>query len=137
MQDVLGIIEEKLKAYPQICYERSEDSITVEPRDDRGFSVSLFLVGDAPKVSYAVYYDGWHDEIENAEEAIECFAYGLSPECRLLETSRNGEPYKWTMEYKAESGWAEHSTTSLIFTKFWKKKTERYLQNHLIRLKNE
>lgn len=137
MQDVLGIIEEKLKAYPQIRYKRSEDSITVEPRNENGFSVSLFLVGDDADRSYAVYYAGWHDEIENAEEAIECFAYGLSPECRLKETSRGGEPYKWILEYKGENGWQEHSTTSLIFTRFWKKKTERYLQNHLISLKND
>ncbi|MBX3244574.1 MAG: hypothetical protein KF685_08985 [Acidobacteria bacterium] len=137
MQDVLGIIEKKLKAYPNVRYEKSEDSITVQPTDDKGFSVSLFLVGEAPNVSYAVYYDGWHDEISDCNEALECFAYGLSSECRLIETSRNGEPYKWTMEYKTESGWAEHSTTSLIFTKFWKKKTERYLQNHLISLKND
>lgn len=132
MTEVLQKIEERLKHYPGSRYKISEDSITVFPVDENGFDVSLFVSEMDSQTLYTVYYDGWHEEFSDEDEAQECFAYGLSSECRLKEFSCGGEPYKWTLEYKTEDGWEEHSTTALIFTKFWRKRTKRYLQNDLL-----
>lgn len=42
----------------------------------------------------AVYFNSWHEEFDDEDEALNCSAFGLSSECRLKEFNRNGEPYK-------------------------------------------
>lgn len=121
-------IKEKLKKYPQVTYEEAENYISVLPIVDKGFTVSLEISDENIKV----FYNGWHDDFENEEEALNCFAFGLSNECRLKEFCRNGEPYKWTLEYKDGENWIEDSTTGLFNFAVWQKQTIHYLQNNLI-----
>ena len=127
--NIIEKIKEKLKKYPQVNYEETENFISVLPLNDKGFTVSLEIAYDDLKV----FYNGWHENFENEEEALKCFAFGLSSECRLKEFCRDGEPYKWTLEYKDGENWIEDSTTSLFNFSIWKKTKINYLHNDLIK----
>ena len=130
MHQTIQKVLDKLKKYPETEYELTENSITVLPKNEKGFPVTLTVhVGN----SFTVAYDFWHEEFENEDEALNCLAFGLSEECRLKLTKRGQQPYKWTVEYYDEGAWREDSTTGLFNLKFWKKSKVIYLQNDLIK----
>jgi hypothetical protein len=122
-------IKEKLEKYPQINYEETENTISVLPTSDKGFTVSL----EISQSLFKVFYNGWHEDFEDEEKALNCFAFGLSNECRLKEFRRNNKPCKWTMEYKNSEDWIEDSTIGLLIFAVWQKQTIHYLQNDLIK----
>ncbi len=127
----MSVIEEikvRLRKYPQAKYESDDASISVFPMSDGGFTVSLAEHQD----SYTVSFDGWHEEFQDKEEALNCFAFGLSSECRLKEVRRGNSAYKWTVESSENGKWVEDGTTGLFLFPFWKKKEVRYLQNRLL-----
>jgi hypothetical protein len=66
-------------------------SISVLPSADNGFTVTLRVSGEG----YTVFFDGWHEDFNDQEEALNCFAFGLADECRLKESRRGGFAYKW------------------------------------------
>jgi len=122
-------IENKLRKYPSARYSRVGDTITVEATDGDGFSVWL----TEKKPGYTVGYDGWHEEFDDEEDALNAFAFGLSDDCRLKVVRRGSSDCAWTVEGKNEDGnWIGDSTTGLLMTPFWKKKSIAYRQNHLI-----
>ena len=122
-------IENKLRKYPSALYSRVGDTIKVEATDGAGFSVWL----TEKKPGYTVGYDGWHDEFDDVEDALNAFAFGLSDDCRLKVVRRGNSDCAWTVEGKNEDGnWIGDSTTGLLMTPFWKKKSISYRQNHLI-----
>jgi len=127
--NVIDEIKERLKKYPQVNYTETDNFISVLPASDKGFTVSLEINQDA----FKVFYNGWHEDFDDEIKALNCFAFGLSAECRLKEFWRNGEPYKWTLEYKDGDYWTEDSTTGLFNVSFWQKQTINYLQNDLIK----
>jgi len=132
----MRIIEEiaaKLQKYPHVKYEGGGDFINVLPTSDHGFTVGLV----ARQGSYTVSFNGWHEDYEDEEEALNCFGFGLSSECRLKEDRRGGIVYKWTVQSKANGKWIEDSTTGLLLFPFWMKKETRYLQNDLIGMVSE
>jgi len=122
-------IKEKLQKYPHINFEEDENSIWILPTSQKGFTVTLDIGYDNIKV----FFNGWHEDFESEEEALNCFAFGLSRDCRLKEFRRNDESYKWTLEYKENDEWIADGTTSLFNFAFWKKQTIHYLQNDLIK----
>ena len=122
-------IVDKLKSYSGVAYEATEDTVTVLPDSDKGFPVTLTAHGN----SFMVYYDFWHEQFDSEEEALNCFVFGLSKECRLKLTNRGQRTYKWTVEYNDQASWKEDSTTGLFNLAFWKKSTVIYLQNDLIK----
>ena len=126
--DTIEKIKDKLQKYPHVKYESDRNSISVFPTSDDGFTVSLTVNPD----SYTVSFDSWHEDFESEEEALNCFAFGLSSDCRLKEYRRGNFAYKWTVESKENGEWVEDSTTGLFLFPFWMKKEERYLQNDLI-----
>ena len=99
------------------------------PTSNNGFTVGLAVNQN----SYTVSFDGWHEDFESREEALDCFAFGLSSECRLKEYRRGNFAYKWTVESKENGGWVEEGTTGLLLFPFWMRKEVRYLQNDLIK----
>lgn len=123
-------IKARLKKYPDVRYEWDASSITVRPSSPDGFAV--MLVVSAPN-SYTIAFDGWHEDFEDPEEALEVFAFGLSNECRLKEFRRGRFAYKWTVESLEDGRWEEQGTTGLLLFPFWMKKSVRYLQNNLLR----
>ena len=69
----------KLKKYPQVSFQVAPHSVTVNPTSVNGFKVSLEVIGGI----FRVYFEGWHEEFSKENEALNCFAFGLSEECRL------------------------------------------------------
>lgn len=76
---------------------------------------------------------GWHEEFERPEEALECFAFGLSDQTRLCVVSRGGFDHKWTLESWDGTAWVPDSTTGLLFFPFWRRSATRHLRNHLVK----
>lgn len=131
---VIDDIKTRLAKYPDARYEADASSITVFPTAPEGFSVGLTLNSDN---SYTVSFDGWHEEFDDADEALNIFSLGLSDECRLRENRRGNFVYRWTVETLEDGRWQEQSTTSLLLFPFWMKRKMRYLQNKLLTRKSE
>jgi hypothetical protein len=123
-------IRRRLDKYPAVKYEIQDRSIGVKSQSEEGFTVWLILNSDD---TYTVFFEGWHENFDHEEEALEIFAFGLSDECRLKEYRRAGFAYRWTVELWVDGKWCEHSTTGLLLFPFWKKPVVRYLKNNVIR----
>jgi hypothetical protein len=82
------------------------------------------------------FFNGWHEDFTEGEEALNCFAFGLSAQCRLLEYHRGNYAYKWALEVKRPTGWVRESVTALIFVPFWREKKVRVLQNQYLQEKD-
>lgn len=121
-------IIKKLEHFQNISYKIEENILTVFPSNNYGFQVSFVVT----KNKYYVYYDVWHSEFKDEDEAISCFAFGLTNKCRLRVNSRGSKDYKWILEYNEEGEWKEHSYTSVFNFKIWNSKNTRYLTNNLI-----
>jgi|SRR6266851_1489853 len=128
--NVIDDIKAKLQTYPNARYEISGSSISVLPISDNGFTVRLDLAPDR----YTVSFNGWHEDFQYEEEALQCFAFGLSDECRLKEWRRGNFAYRWAVESRENGRWVADSETGLFLFPFWKAKEVRYLQNNLILL---
>lgn len=121
-------LKSKLVKYPELTYSETPSSLEVPPVDDTGFSVSL--IDEAP--NFTVHYEGWHEHFTDQEQALNCFAFGLSASCRLVVTRRGTTPVHWQLEVFQEGSWIPDSCTGLIFTPFWRAKNVVHLQNHVI-----
>jgi len=128
MKNAIEQIEERLRKYPHVRYEVDASSISVQPTSNDGFTVYLKFI----QSHYTVFFNGWHEDFEKEDEALECFAFGLSDECRLKEYRRGNFAYRWAVESKQDGNWVSDSETGLFFFPFWKPKEVCYLQNNLI-----
>jgi hypothetical protein len=94
-------IKTKLSAYPDVQYSESADGIDVHPRDQSGFTVGLRITPSG----FTVNFDSWHEEFTSEDEALDCFAFGLSPKCRLavvfVATQR---PSGWSKDWRTTHG---------------------------------
>jgi len=120
-------IIEKLTKYPELSYEKEGNSISVTP--DNGFLVWL----TETESNLTVGFSGWHEEFSDIEEALNCFAFGLSSKCRLKIYRRGDTEYKWIVHVQHENEWSDDSETGLFFFPFWRKKEIICLQNAIIR----
>ena len=130
MDNTLNKILEKLKNHPDIIYSVTDNSVTVTPHDNNGFPVTLTCCGDN---YFVVAYDFWHEEFNNEKEALNCFLFGLSDECKLKVSKSGQRLFKSTVEFCDNGVWTASSTTGRINFTFWKKTTVDYLQNHFIK----
>lgn len=122
-------VQQRLLKYPSLSYHQTDNSsITVAAPSPNGFSLTL----TATQNGYVVFFDGWHEEFRSDEEALNCFAFGLSDQCRLKVFRRGQRDYKWTVESRTDAGWTEDSTTGLLFFPFWKGEEIVYRQNSVI-----
>jgi hypothetical protein len=121
-------IRTKLRSYPNVKYESTDSSITVSPSSDAGFNVTL----EISPGNYTVYFNGWHENFNDPSEALDCFAFGLSDECRLKEYRRGAFAYRWTVESKQNGEWVADTKTGLFLFPFWKRAEVVYLQNDLV-----
>jgi hypothetical protein len=126
----LDAIREKLRKYPELSVVDTDDAITVKTLAPDGFAVS-FHSGDG---EYTVYMEGWHAHFDASQldTALNCFAFGLSDCARLKVHSRGGRDYRWSLEIYEDEAWRTDSTTGLLFFRFWRRKTVRYLRNAVI-----
>ena len=123
-------VKNKLEKYPHIKYEEETNFINILPVNDSGFTIQL----EVNPSSYTVAFEGWHESFEDAEEALNCLAFGLSDSCRLKITYRGTSPQKWEVQAKEENNgsWYTDSETGLIIFKFWHKPKVTYKQNSLL-----
>jgi hypothetical protein len=84
VMDAIEQIKERLRKYPDVRYEVGASSISVLPTSNDGFTVGL----DISQSRYTVSFNGWQEDFQEEEEALDCFAFGLSEECRLKECRR-------------------------------------------------
>ena len=128
MSETINKVLDKLKKYPKASFDSNSSSLTVNPKDDNGFPVSLIDHGDG---NYTVAFDFWHEEFDNENDALNCFAFGLSKDCRLKIFKKSNRVIKWIVESNENGKWIEDSTTGLFSLSFWKKSKIEYLQNDL------
>ena len=126
--NTIEIVKSKLKKYPHVEFEENENSIVIYPASENGFEVSLFINDEG----FTVYFNGWHERFESENEALECFVFGLSTDCRLKEFRKGLTAYKWTLEYKRNDEWFEESTVGSVTLPTLSKPVVFYLQNELI-----
>ena len=110
-------IKARLRKYPAAKYESTVSSITVLPSSEAGFKVGF----DAAPGRYTVFFNGWHEDFKDASEALDCFAFGLSDQCRLKEHRRGRFAYRWTVESTQNGQWVADSETGLFVFPFWKR----------------
>jgi hypothetical protein len=126
--DVIAEMKARLAKYPGTRYVETPRSIEVLPQDDAGFPVSL-QVTDA---GFTVHFAGWHEDFASPEEALNCFAFGLSSACRLRVVYRGSMPTKWIVEAQRDGAWVADSETGLLLVPFWRPRRVVYLQNRLL-----
>ena len=128
-------IVEKLKKYPDVTYSTTDDSITVDPKNKKGFYVSL---GVGPR-EIIVSSHFWHEHFDKDEgdKALDCFAFMLSDSCRLKVEYRGLKPKRWTIESFENGNWIGDSTTGLFNFNFWSPTRTEYFQNGLIKTRDE
>jgi hypothetical protein len=127
--DVIDQIKEKLSRYPDVRYVASKNAIDVHPIDDTGFVVGLRVDHGL----FTVTFDsGWHEEFRSEAEALNCFAFGLSPECRLSIVYHGSTPTKWSVEYWRDRKWIPDSHVGLLLIPFWRPRRTVHRQNHVV-----
>ena len=124
--DVYQEIRKRIKKYPNAVLEEERHGLSVTPED--GFTVWVA----SNEEYYSVGFEGWHEDFDSAEEALECFGWGLSNKCRLKIYNKGSKPYKWVTQSLKNGEWENVSTTGLLFFAFWKKSNVIYKQNSLI-----
>ena len=123
-------IRERLRRHPDLKYREAAGTVTVEPPTTNGFPVTLTEGAGEWVVSFA----GWHEHFTSEEEALNCFAFGLSDRCRLRVSYRGSFPHRWTVEERTAEGWRGDSSTGLLFFPFWQRPRVEYRQNTVIRV---
>lgn len=128
---IIQKIIEKLKKYPNVTFSTTDDTITVDPKNEKGFSVSM---GIGPK-TIIVSSGNWHEHFNKDEEdqALNCFAFLLSDSCRLKVEYRGQKPKRWTIESFEGGKWTSGSTTGVFNFNFWSAMRTEYFQNDLIK----
>jgi hypothetical protein len=129
MNQTIKKIKDKLSNYQDVkILEEKENSITIQPDGENTFP--LTFIADNKK--FDVYFQGWHQEFAEEADALDCFAFGLSDDCRLKVISAGDIEYKWILEVKENEQWIEDSITSLALFPIWHKEVITYLQNNII-----
>lgn len=122
---------DKFDKYSGVKYSHTDDTITFEPKDEKGFAVTL---GVGPR-DIIVSSDFWHEHFDKDEEdkALNCFAFMLSDSCRLRIDYKGEKPKTWTIESWENGNWTSDSTTGLFSINFWSPTRTEYFQNDLIK----
>ncbi len=108
-------IKARLSAHPEIRYSEGPNEIDVIPPDSSGFSVGFRII----PTGFTVNFAGWHEEFTSEDEALDCFAFGLSPNCRLAVVLRGNTETKWVVESLTNGKWTPDSETGLLLQPFW------------------
>ena len=122
-------LKAKLGEHPHVRFVDDANTLRIPPVDPEGFEVALYEHSGAVTVAFA----GWHEDCDDPDDAVHLVGMGLSDAVRLKVHSRGGHDYKWTLEVREPSGWRKTSVTGLLFFRFWKRASVRYLQNQFLR----
>lgn len=61
----------------------------------------------------------------------------LTPLMRIHEQLADGKAYKWTLECRRGDAWESRGSHSLLFYKYWGKRSERIFQNQALPLRED
>ena len=125
--NVLQLAEEYVRRFPALRYQRRALSLHVDPPNPNGFPVAIEVTRDG----FVVHLSGWQDAFEEERDALDCFRFAFSPQCRLRVASRGGVDCEWTLEFRDEDGWQSDKSVEKRSFQIWKSKEVRYLHNIL------
>lgn len=108
-----------------VGFALKDDGVVVPKKSDSGFTLKL----EATEAGFVVHYDGWSETFTCEMQAMDCLVFGLSDKCRLKVFTREGEAYRWTVEYFADGQWLERSTVGLCSFPLWQERSIEYKQN--------
>jgi hypothetical protein len=106
------------------------DELVVPAASPDGFEVRLHLVSDR---AFVVMFDRWRHDFDRAEDAYDCFEYGLSDSCRLKVVYRGDEPELWQVEKREFGMWSPGHPVSRRSWAVWKPRRIEYRQNRVFR----
>ncbi|HEY0627686.1 MAG TPA: hypothetical protein VGD10_13290 [Allosphingosinicella sp.] len=128
-------LREKIGSYPELRFEEGvEDGqrwLRIEATDEGGFPITLSDEVD----EWTVYYGdgGGHLHFDEGQEALEYVAFGLSEECRLVETWRGDLLQKSKLERWDGEKWRALSVYGVFRWPFWRTKRVVVRQNRFIK----
>ena len=125
---VISRIKEKLQRYPHVTYTTTDGHLEIPAQSPTGFRVWIQERANGCTVGF----DGWHEEFTDGDEALNCFAFGLSTACRLRVFSRGSADYKWQVLRQVDGEWVADSETGLLIFPFWRRSIQRDLHNDII-----
>ncbi len=123
--DPIQVIKSRLHKHPHLRFRESPNAIEVEAPCESGFSVGFTAEPD----EFTVHFEGWHEHFETAEEALNCFAMGLTCEIRLAITYRGASPVRYVLQYRDGDSWSDDSTTGLILQPIWRRARTELREN--------
>lgn len=123
--DPIQRLQERLARYPALRFRTTAVSVHVEAPHEDGFSVSFH----SSSPGYVVSYDGWHERFDSADQALECFAFAYSGQCRLAITYRGRVAVKWVREHLSDGDWRADSEVGLLLVPFWLRPRVVHRQN--------
>ena len=126
--DVIALLQGKLRKHPHVRYEASPSHITILPLDATGFGVEVILQPHW----YSVRCDGWYGAFANATDAVAFVELALSESARLEVWIRGETAYRWTFQKRQGRGWEPVSGRRSIWAPFWRRRRILYLQNRLL-----
>lgn len=114
-----------LGEYPAVQFQRDGETVEVPPSSPDGFHVSI----SSERGTRLVSFEGWHEDFDTDEEALNCFMSGLTPSVRLRVTRRGDRDHKWVLEIREGDRWNPAGAVGLIFFPFWRRRRIVTLQN--------
>ena len=129
MKSVIARAKKALDAVGGVAYDTDEDRIAVAAAERDGFAVSLRALGDRRFV--VQYGEGWVHAFDRAEDACECFEFGLSDSCRLRVTLRGETPVAWQVQKREFGLWVPGRRRRAWRVPFWRRARIVHRQNHV------
>ena len=117
-----------------VAFDADATRIVVPSADPSGFTVSLRVTG--PR-TFLVSYDGWFQTFGRAEDAYDCFEYGLSDSCGLRVTLRGLTPVAWQIEKRDYGVWMPGRSVRRRLVPFWRRARIERRQNRVFRSASE
>lgn len=115
----------RLESYTGYKVDVGDTHVIVTCQNNESFDVSISANGGEFQVGFA----GWHEHFASQEDALRCFAFGLSEECRLKVVKRGNMECSWTVQARQGDTWVDDTTTGLMLAPFWRAKTIEYRHN--------
>jgi len=125
---VIPRIKEKLQKYPRVTYTSVDGVLEIPAQSPTGFRVWI----REQDGQFTVGFEGWHEEFDDGDAALKCFAFGLSSACRLRVFRCLGTDYKWQVLVQVDGQWVADSETGLLFPTFLLPKSHRDLHTDII-----
>jgi hypothetical protein len=81
--------------------------------------------------TFVVSYDGWSQTFHRAEDAYDCFEFGLSDSCRLRVTLRGETATAWQIEKREYGLWVPGRVIQRRLVPFWRRRRIQLRQNRV------